>query len=306
MILVTGGTGLVGRHLVRALLARGHGVRCLVRSVDRAGQVLPPEVELVRGDINDRAAVDKACTGVDRVFHLVAVIRENGADTFEHINVEGTLNLVVAAGQAGVKHFVHLSALGVSDNPKYKYAYSKWRGEETVQQSGLTWTILRPSVIYGNGFGFFDRLAQSLRFTPRPFVPVPGKGTALFQPVAVEDVTRCLIKLIESPALVGKVIEIGGPEHLSYAQMLDLLLERLDEKRYKFYVPMFLMRLTVPLMGSFLKDPPVTTVELKQMELDNVTDTQAVEKTFGFKPRTLRNGLRQLSHIGGWQLEVRG
>jgi len=295
MILVTGGTGLVGRHLVRALLAKGHDVRCLVRSTDKAGQVLPPEVELVRGDINDRTAVDKACRGVDKVFHLVAVIRENGANTFEHINVEGTLNLVVAAGQAGVKHFVHLSALGVSDNPKFKYAYSKWRGEETVQQSGLTWTIIRPSVIYGDGFGFFDRLAQSLRFTPRPFIPVPGKGTALFQPIAAEDVARCLIKLIENPSMIGKIVEIGGPEHLSYVQMLDLLLERLGEKRYKFYVPMFLMRLTVPLLGSVMKDPPVTTVELKQMELDNVTDAQAVEKIFGFKPRALRNGLRYLA-----------
>jgi len=294
MILVTGGTGLVGRHLVRALLAKGHDVRCLVRSTDKAGQVLPPEVELVRGDINDRTAVDKACRGVDKVFHLVAVIRENGANTFEHINVEGTLNLVVAAGQAGVKHFVHLSALGVSDNPKFKYAYSKWRGEETVQQSGLTWTIIRPSVIYGDGFGFFDRLAQSLRFTPRPFIPVPGKGTALFQPIAAEDVARCLIKLIENPSMIGKIVEIGGPEHLSYVQMLDLLLERLGEKRYKFYVPMFLMRLTVPLMSSLMKNPPVTTVELKQMELDNVTDPQAVEKMFGFKPRALRNGLRYL------------
>ncbi|HBX24447.1 MAG TPA: complex I NDUFA9 subunit family protein [Desulfotomaculum sp.] len=294
MILVTGGTGLVGRHLVRALLAKGHDVRCLVRSTDKAGQVLPPEVELVRGDINDRTAVDKACRGIDKVFHLVAVIRENGANTFEHINVEGTLNLVVAAGQAGVKHFVHLSALGVSDNPKFKYAYSKWRGEETVQQSGLTWTIIRPSVIYGDGFGFFDRLAQSLRFTPRPFIPVPGKGNALFQPISAEDVARCLIKLIENPSMIGKIVEIGGPEHLSYVQMLDLLLERLDEKRYKIYVPMFLMRLTVPLMGSLMKDPPVTTVELKQMELDNITDPQAVEKMFGFKPRALRNGLRYL------------
>ena len=299
MILVTGGTGLVGRHLVRALLDKGHDVRCLVRSLEKAGQVLPPEVELVRGDINDRTAVDKACRDVDKIFHLVAVIRENGANTFEHINVEGTLNLVVAAGQAGVKHFIHLSALGVSDNPKFKYAYSKWRGEETVQQSGLTWTIIRPSVIYGDGFGFFDRLAQSLRFTPRPFIPVPGKGTTLFQPIAVEDVARCLIKLIENSSMIGKIIEIGGPEHLSYVQMLDLLLERLDEKRYKLYVPMFLMRLTVLLMGSVMKDPPVTSVELKQMELDNVTDPQTVEKNFGFKPRALRNGLRYLAPPAG-------
>lgn len=294
MILVTGGTGLVGRHLVRALLANGHRVRCLVRSVDIARQVLPPEVELVRGDINDSEAANKACMGVDRLFHLVAVIREKGEVTFEHINVEGTLNLVIAAGQAGVKHFVHMSALGACDNPRYKYAYSKWRGEETVKQSGLAWTILRPSVIYGDGFGFIDRMAQSLEFTPRPFVPVPGKGTALFQPIAAEDVARCLVRIVENRSLTGKIIEIGGPEHLSYLQILDLLLDRMGEKRYKLFIPMFLMRLTVPLLGSVLRDPPVTPIELKQMELDNVTDPQAVEKIFGFKPRALRNGLQYL------------
>lgn len=292
MILVTGGTGLVGRHLVRALLAKGYEVRCLVRSVDRARQMLPGEVELVRGDINDSVAVKKACQDVDRVFHLVAVIREKGESTFEHINVEGTLNLVIAAGQAGVKHFVHMSALGACDNPRFKYAYSKWRGEETVKQSGLTWTILRPSVIYGDGFGFIDRLAQSLQYTPRPFVPVPGRGGTLFQPISVEDVVRCLVKIIENQSLVGKVIEIGGPEHLSYLQILDLLLDKLGEKRYKLYIPMFLMRLAVPLLGSVLRDPPVTLVELKQMDMDNITDPRAVEKIFGFKPRALRNGLQ--------------
>ncbi|MCG8401248.1 MAG: complex I NDUFA9 subunit family protein [Firmicutes bacterium] len=295
MILVTGGTGLVGRHLVSALLKKGCPVRCLVRSTDKAAQILPSGVELVKGDINDSAAATKACKGVDRVFHLVAVIREKGDATFEHINVEGTLNLVIAAGQAGVKHFVHMSALGACDNPRFTYVYSKWRGEETVKQSGLTWTILRPSLIYGSGFNFFDRLMQSMQFSPRPFVPVPGKGGALFQPMFVEDVARCLVKIMENPSMTGKIIEIGGPEHLSYAGMLDLLLERLGEKRYKVYVPMFILRLSVPLLGTFFKDPPVTPVELKQMELNNVTDPRAVENQFGFKPRALRNGLSYLA-----------
>ncbi len=291
MILVTGGTGLVGKHLVRELVKKGNEVRCLVRSLEKAGQVLPPGVELVRGDITDNESVKKACIGVDRVFHLVAVIREKGESTFEHVNVEGTLNLVIAAGQAGVKHFVHMSALGACDNPRYKYAYSKWRGEETVKQSGLSWTIVRPSVIYGEGFGFFDRLIQSIKLTPRPFVPVPGKGASKFQPIAVEDVARCLVKIMENPSMKDRVVEIGGPEHLSYVEMLDLVLARLGEKRYKLHVPMILMRLVVPLMSSIMRDPPVTPVELKQMELDNTTDLEVVEKLFGFKPKALRNGL---------------
>lgn len=295
VILVTGGTGLVGKHLVGALLKKGYAVRCLVRSPKKAGEVLPAGVELVRGEINDTGSINKACQGVDRVIHLVAIIRERDDQSFERINVEGTLNLVIAAGQAGVKHFIHMSALGACDNSRYKYAYSKWRGEEAVRQSGLNWTILRPSVIYGSGFNFFDRMIQSLQMFPKPFVPVPGRGRTLFQPISVEDVVRCLLRICENPGMSGRVIEIGGPEHLSYAQMLDRLLECLGEKRYKLYVPMPLMRLVVPLMGSILRDPPVTPVELKQMDLDNITDIDAVESIFGFKPKALHNGLKYLA-----------
>ncbi|WP_051273460.1 SDR family oxidoreductase [Desulfotruncus alcoholivorax] len=294
MILVTGGTGLVGRHLVKALVEKGHKVRCLVRSPQKSGELLPSGVELVRGDINNSAAVSAACKGVDKIYHLVAVIREEGDNTFEHVNVEGTLNLVIAAGQAGVKHFIHMSAIGACNNPKYKYVYSKWRGEEAVRQSGLGWTIVRPSIIYGDGFNFFDRMMQSFRYVPGPVVPVPGKGATLFQPIAVEDIVRCLCLIGENGNMFGQMVELGGPEHLSYSQMLDLLMERLGEKRYKIYVPMFLMRLIVPLMDSILPDPPVTPVELKQMEVPNITDIDAVEKKFGFKPRTLRNGLKYL------------
>lgn len=295
MILVTGGTGLVGKHLVPVLLEKGYSVRCLVRTSQKARDILPAGVDLVQGEINDPEAVKNACLGVDKVIHLVAIIREQGINTFEHINVEGTLNLVIAAGQAGVKHFIHMSALGAFDNPRYKYVYSKWRGEEAVRQSGLTWTILRPSVIYGKGFNFFDRMMQSLQMFPPPLVAVPGKGTTLFQPIAVEDVVRCLVKICENPSMIGRVIEIGGPEHLSYVQMLDHLIDKLGDKRYKIHIPMLLMRLAVPLLSSIFRDPPVTPVELKQMDVHNITDLDAIEKNFGFKPKALRNGLKYLT-----------
>lgn len=295
MILVTGGTGLVGKHLVPALVERGYQVRCLVRSQQKAGVLLPPGVELVRGEINDPVVVKKACRGVKQVIHLVAIIREHGDNTFEHINVEGTLNLVIAAGQAGVERFIHMSALGACNNSKYKYAYSKWRGEEAVVQSGLNWTILRPSIIYGHGFNFFDRMIQSMHMFPGPFVPVPGRGSTLFQPIAVEDVVRCLCVICENPATAGQVIEIGGPEHLSYVQLLDRLLERLGEKRYKLHIPMPVMRLVVPLASSIMRDFPVSAVELKQLEVNNITDIESVEKHFGFTPVALHEGLKKLA-----------
>lgn len=287
VILVTGGTGFVGHHLVRELVAQGYPVRVLVRNFSVARSIFPKEVELVKGDVTDRSSILKACAGINSIIHLVAIIRETKNNTFEKVNVEGTLNTVIAAEHQRVKRFIHLSALGAHNNPLYRYTYSKWLGEEAVRQSGLNWTILRPSIIYGEGFNFFDRLLQAIKMFPAPFVPVPGRGKTLFQPIAVEDVVRCIIIALKAPAMSGRVYEIGGPEHLSYCQMLDALLTVKNIKRIKINIPMFLMNMVVPLMAKILRDPPVTREELKQLNNDNITELESVQKHFGFKPRPL-------------------
>lgn len=295
MILVTGATGFVGRHLVQALVAGGYPVRCLVRDPGSARAGLPQGVELVKGNINDPKTLREACAEVEGIVHLVAIIREQDGSTFEKVNVEGTINLVVEAGQAGVRRFIHLSAMGVRNSPEYRYNYSKWLGEESVKQSDLEWTILRPSLIYGEGFGFFDRLLQSLRFFPPPLVPVPGGGRTLFQPIAVEDVVKCIFKAWHEPGMIGQAYDIGGPEHLSYRQMLELLLHVRGMKRFKVPIPMAIMRMVVPFMAKIFKDPPVSMVELKELDMNNIGDVDAVERHFGFKPIYLADGIRYLA-----------
>jgi len=295
VILVTGATGFVGRHLVHALVTGGYPVRCLVRNVIGARAGLPQGVELVKGDVNDPKTLRSACEGIDGVINLVAIIREHDRETFERVNVEGTINLVVEAGQAGVRRLIHVSAMGVRNSPEYRYIYSKWLGEEAVRQSDLAWTILRPSLIYGEGFGFFDRLLQSIRLFPPPLVPVPGGGHTLFQPIAVGDVVKCILKAWHNPAMAGQIYELGGPEHLSYRQMLNALLQVRGIKRFMVPVPMTVMRLVVPLMSRIFKDPPVTMAELKQLDVDNIADVDVVEKHFGFRPVTLAEGIRYLA-----------
>ncbi|MCL6558826.1 MAG: sugar nucleotide-binding protein, partial [Firmicutes bacterium] len=187
--------------------------------------------------------------------------------------------------------FIHLSALGVKEGRAYPYSHSKWQAEEIVRKSGLNWTVIRPSVVYGTGFGFFDRMAQSLRTVPPPLAPVPA-ARARFQPLAADDLARCIVLALKDPGSIGRTYEIGGPEQLTYGQMLDIWLACRNRRRVKLPVPLPLMRLAVPVMERLLADPPVTSVELKQLELDNTTDPDAVEKYFGFKPRTLSRGLR--------------
>jgi len=293
MILVTGATGLAGRHIVPALLEAGYRVRCLARNTEKARSLLGEKPEYRPGDVTDPASLSSACRDTETVVHLVAVIREKGTVTFDRVNAQGARNVVEAAERAGCQRFVHLSALGAREDPAYRYAYSKWRGEEAVRRSGLAWTIFRPSVLYGSGFGFFDRMAQSLRAAPPPFAPVPAARTR-FQPLAAADLARCVALALKDPGSVGHIYEIGGPEQLTYGQMLDAWLAAGGRRRIKLPVPLPLMRLAVPVMERLLADPPVTSVELKQMELDNLTDPNVVEKYFGFKPRPLGRGLREL------------
>lgn len=295
MILVTGATGYVGNHVVKTLINAGEKVRCLVRNANGKNDNLLGG-EIARGDITDPVSLAVACTGVTTVVHLVAIIREQKNITFEDINIKGTQNMVQAAQESGVKHFIHISALGAGKDPKFKYAYSKGMAEAAVLASDLQYTILQPSVIFGPGFGFMDRLLQALRMTPT-IVSVPGDGSAKFQPIAVKDVARCVLEIIRQPEkYINKSIAIGGPEHLTYEQMLDVLMQVTEIKKTKLHIPLPLVRIGAVLMQWFLSDPPVTPVELSQLALDNTTDINAVEKHFGFTPAHYAHGLEYLRY----------
>ena len=291
MILVSGGTGFVGSYLVPRMVQGGQKVRCLVRSSARTQALREWSVELASGDVTEYRTVREAMEGADAVVHLVAIIRESKQATFDSVNVHGTRNMVQAAEECGVTRFVHLSALGASNNPRYRYTCSKWQGEEAVRASHLDFVILRPSAIFGRAYGrsFIDSVTRSLRLFP--FVaPVPGSGKTRFQPIWVEDVAACIVKALEWEA-GRRTYDIGGPEHLSYEQILDAVLGALGERRAKLHMPVSLLRLMVPAMEAVMSNPLLSSVELSQLELDNTTCLGSVERHFGFKPLALRQGL---------------
>ena len=295
MILVTGGTGFVGSHLVPRLIKTGEKVRCLVRSRAKAKTLQADGIELVVGDVSRLQSLEEAMPGVETVIHLVAVIRESRDVTLDGINVQGTRNVVQVALRSGVKRFIYMSALGANPNPKYRYTYSKWQGEEAVRSSNLDFTILRPSVIFGQGSGFTTQLIRSI--TMLPFLaPIPGSGKALFQPIWVKDVVTCIVQALKG-GKSGQTCEIGGPEHLTYQQMLATVMRVLGIKRIKVHFPLALMRPAVIAMEKLMRHPPVTLIELAQIEVDNTTDLDSVERLFGFKPLALSQGLDYIKSL---------
>jgi NADH dehydrogenase len=281
MILVTGATGFVGRHLVARLQARGEQVRPLVRNAATAQRARATNIEPAIGDVTDPASLERAMEGVDAAIHLVAIIVEKGSATFERINVQGTRNVVAAARAAGVKRFLHMSANGAQDNPRYPYLQSKWRGEQAVIESGLPNSILRPSLIFGRGDQFFTTLAMVVRLNP--IVPIAGDGTSMFQPIWVEDVCTCFLKMLDDDAYLGRSFDVGGPEQLSYEDLVDIVMRVLGTRKPKIHVPIPLMKPVAAAMEALLPRPPVTPGQLDLLEIDNVTAPNPLPELFGIE-----------------------
>ncbi len=295
VVFVTGATGFVGRKVVKTLLSRDVEVRCLVRSPGKE-RLLEPGVDVHYGSVQDPVALRAAIYGVDAVVHLVAVIRESGKATFQTVNVDGTRNVVVAAKAAGTGHFVQVSAIGATDDPKYPYLHSKWLGEQAVIDSGLPYTILRPSILFGEGDEFINSLAGLVRAFP--IAPVIGFGKNVMQPIAVEDVARCVAETVAGKEPGNRVVEIGGPDQMSYNDMVDTVAETLGVRRLKLHLPVPLVRRIVGLMEVLLPRPPATTEQLRMIYLDNIAEPNAVEETFGFSPKPLRGNISYARRVG--------
>jgi len=222
-VLVTGASGFVGSHLLPELLGAGHRVVALVRSPGAGEKVtrrlpaaLAANVELRTGDVDRPATLPAALAGVDAVVHLVAIPRDRkGGMQLLAVNLDGTRNVIAAMQATGIRRLVHLGAMGVEDREELHYAKSKARAERAVRESGLDWTILKPSLLFGPGDGFFNIVADLVRLSPG-IVPVPGDGKSRFQPLHVADLALCLRLSVERPTTVGNAYELGGPRTWTY------------------------------------------------------------------------------------------
>jgi len=287
MILVTGGSGFIGQRVASRLTESGNSVRVLARGQRRADQ--PSGVKVVRGNVISAEGLSEAMSEVEKVVHLVAIIRESGSQTFEAVIRQGTERLMEAAKVAGVKKFVYVSAIGAQDDPYYPYLHAKWAAERAVALSGLKYTILRPSIIFGEGDEFINALAGLVRYNP--VVPVAGDGKAKFQPLWVEDLVTCIVACLDEEAHGGQTLAVGGPEHLTYEEMLDIVTEALGKSRVKVHVPLAVMQPLAQMMEWVLPKPPVTRDQLKMLALDNITETDSMMRSFGVQPRSLADSL---------------
>ena len=276
-VLVTGGTGFIGPHVIHALRAREVPVRALVRDPAKAGKLSAWGVELVRGDVTDSTALRTAVAGADAVVHLVSIINGRPQD-FERVMAQGTRDLVAAAGDGGVRRFVLASALGLDARTKDAVPYyrAKWEMERAVSASGLEHVIFRPSFVFGKDGGVLPTFVRLARFAP--VTPIVGPGTQRLQPIWVEDVAEYYARALDQPGVANRTFEIGGPDAPTWNEFWDRLKRVLGARRPSLHVPFGVMRAQAALTEK-LPGAPVTRDQLTMLQLgDNVvTSPDAVE-----------------------------
>ena len=285
----------MGRHVTTLLAGRGHQVRALVRRDDpgRAAAALP--AERTPGDLADPAALAALTRGADVIVHLVGIIVEAGAATFEAVHVEGTRRLLTAAREAGVRRFVHMSAVGARDEPgATRYHRTKWRAEELVRSSGLPHAIFRPSIISGPENRPIRTLARLHRWSP--LVPVFGDGGFAMQPVWIGDVALAFALAAERPALSG-VFELGGPATLTYEEFVRAIGRAAGHPRRLVHVPLAVARAAAAALGVMGPLAPLTLDQLQMLVEGSATPANALESTFGIRALPFEAGLARF--LGG-------
>jgi uncharacterized protein YbjT (DUF2867 family) len=278
LILVTGGTGFVGGHVVHALRAQDKPVRALVRDARRGARLEAWGATIAEGDMTDAASLRRAVEGCDAVVHLVA-LRQGREERFRRVMVDGTRELLAAAREAGVRRFVHMSALGTSEETKDLVPYygAKWETEQLVQESGLHFVVFRPSFIFARDGGILPTFVKLARVAP--VTPIIGSGRQRIQPIWIDDVAAYFALAVERDGVTGRIYELGGPDAVTWNEFWERLKRVRRSRRPSLHVPVPLMRLNALVTERLPGNIPLTNDLLTMLEHgDNVvTDPVAVE-----------------------------
>ena len=295
-ILITGGTGFVGRAIAAELLREGHDVVLLVRPGSEA-KVLPPQgpyrrVETSPGDVLDPGSLMEAIRGCDAVIHLVGIIREfpKKGITFEQLHTRATFNVVSAIKTVGPRRYLHMSALGAAEDSPSAYHRTKAVAERAVGLSGLDWTIFRPSLIYGPDDLSLNMFADQVRRLP--FAPVIGDGRYLLQPVAIKTVARAFASALTREESHGQTFTLTGPQAYTYNELLRTLGRVLERRVRLVHLPVWPVRLAARLLGSF-PSFPLTETQLTMLLMGNAGDGSQAYRVLDLEPIPLEQGLSE-------------
>lgn len=289
-IAVTGGFGFIGRNIVKRLLDDGHEINILSHNNKSKG-LFKKDVTIYNGSIKAVDSLLPCFKGCDVVIHLVGIIAETRTKTFENLVVAGTANVVTTAQNCKVQKIIYMSAMGTKPDAESKYHQSKYKAEREVISSDIPYTILRPSLVFGEGDGFVSMLTQMMKFSP--FLPIIGNGKYQMQPVYIDDLVEAVSQTVEKAETNGKIIELGGPEKLEYLEILHILKKVTGKKRMNFYFPKLLMKSIAAVLEAVVKPAPITRDQIIMMDAGNTGDIEDMKKIFNIEPLSFQDGLEK-------------
>ncbi|ABS61820.1 NAD-dependent epimerase/dehydratase [Parvibaculum lavamentivorans DS-1] len=275
-ITVFGGSGFVGRHIVQTLAKRGYRIRVAVRRPNEALFLRPMgvvgQVEPIQANIRDDASVRAAVAGADAVVNLVGILHETGKQTFDAVQAEGAGRVARAAAEAGCGRLIHISAIGADEESASHYGRTKALGEKAVRDAMPDAAIVRPSIVFGPGDSFFNRFAALARLFPA--LPLIGGGTMRLQPVYVKDVAEGVVQILEGEGLSGRVYEFGGPEVLTFRELMELTRREIGRRTLLLPMPVWVAKL-MAMFTQFIPNPPLTPDQVRLLTIDNVVSEEA-------------------------------
>jgi uncharacterized protein YbjT (DUF2867 family) len=275
LVTVFGGSGFLGRHVVRALAQRQYRIRVAVRRPELCGYLTPMgvvgQINAVQANLRFAHSVEAALRDADIAVNLVGILFERGGQRFDAVHAAGAEYVARAANAAGAR-VVHVSAIGAAENSPSRYARSKAAGERLVLAAAPDATIMRPSIIFGPEDDFFNRFASLARLAPA--LPLPGGGHTRFQPVFVGDVAEIVARAVDGATKSGTIYELGGPDIQTFRELMQFVLATVERRRLLVPVPFGLMNLQAMAL-QFLPKPPITPDQVELLKSDNVVSAEA-------------------------------
>ncbi|HOJ61465.1 MAG TPA: complex I NDUFA9 subunit family protein [bacterium] len=293
-VFVTGAAGFAGQSVVRELLEKKYSVRALIRQTSAPEEWKSQGVEVVQGDLTQPESLKGKLDGCGAVINLAGRLVERGEQTFHRLYFEGTRNLVESALSAGIKRFVHMSALGARPAAASRYHLANYMAEQIITDAPVIQTIFRPSVIFGPGSRFCRLLVKIVH--NYPVVPVITSHHGCVQPIYVNETARAVVDSLERAETFYQTYELGGPTIYSMRELLKTFADAFGKTPYFVTIPVELMPLPAYLMEKYLPNPPFTPDILKLLQENLSCDTTRIRETFGIPQKPMEECLRE--HFG--------